>query len=566
MRHTAVFAAIVLLGTSVAIAGLEVQDPAYATVHRAVLQDVSGSTTDTDTRGCTGTVTYTSTVDRAALAPGSCQPEGPEEAGNRSAELDWYPDFLVRTGNNFPGDRSRLSIDHADNGDIYVTAYNLTGAPQDTLHTYRSTDGGTTWAPWQICINTTGSDSIVDGKIVVGPGPNPWIYTFVHYATSSGGFFVRRLKPDGTGLVWTQIIAGDQIRGFDVDRNIENPMVMFLTYLETPPDYDWLRLYASYDSSETWTNGRSVRSGIPMSKPAVCAGGDGYVYLTWCDDSTTPWVGRYTNNLVSPDYVWNHPDSVAGDFSYHHSVCAARTSPGTSQAAWLLNRHLHTNGNYDFHVSYSSNGGETWETDPWPPTNEAPRTEWNLRWPMLRYPYDYTVPLCVATSTHGGVYDSIITAYSRPSTPDVWEDRAVINEHDGTRAFGSAIDCQNHTSGSMIIYRQYGSGDVWYDRWGAVGMAGEKRLPLSATGAGLDVSPNPVSGRAAVRYSLAAPGEVELAVFDVSGRRLTVLSRGVMDAGDHTASWNTAATAPGVYLVRLTASEWSQSERVVVAR
>ncbi len=570
MKNTAVFAAVLLLGVSVATAGLEHQDPAYAAVYQASREDVVQLTTDTESQAWDNHVRYTDRYDHAAEARGSCLPDPRRQAGLPTGELDWGPDILLRSGSNFPGDVGRLSIDHAENGDLYAAVLNLTGAPQDTIHTFFSTNGGNTWAPWTPVVNTASDDTLIDAKIIVGPGADPWIYTFAHYTTSGGALYCRKMKHDGSGLVWTDIISGDSIRGFDVDRNIEGSMAMFLTYRQDPGNnFNWLRLYASYDNGASWTNGRSVAHGNRSERPSVCAGGDGYVYLTWCDDSTVPWVGRYTNNLVSPSYNFANPDSVAGDFTYMQTVCASRTAPGASQSAWVLNRHRHTNGNYDIHVSYTTDGGASWTTDPWPPTNNS-RDDWNMRWPALRYAYDYSVELCAASATLacvGAGFDSVIHSFSFSATPDSWESREIINDHSSTRAFASAIDIANSTGGSAICYRQYGSPNVWFDYWwNLTGMAQEKPVPVTSSVPAVDVSPSPVTGRALVRYSLAAPGRAELAVFDVTGRRLEVLASGLMAAGDHTATWNSTTAAPGVYLVKLTADGRTCSERVVVAR
>ncbi len=540
----------------------QANDPAFAVVVRAALCE-TGQGIDTDNNPPIGTVRYLDEVDNCALAPArTAEPIKP----SRPFEPDWGNDVLVHSGSPFPGDHGRLSIDHAANGDIYVGVMNWSSAPQDTFRVYRSTDEGVTWQLWSVSVNLSGSDTIVDGKVLVGAGANPWVYMFVHYSTSGGGLYCRKLRADGTGNTWQYIIRGDSVRRFDVDRNIEGSPAMFLAYWQNPPDYSLLRLFASYDDGATWTNGRSVHSGA-ATPTSVCAGGDGYVYLCWIDNDVTPWVGRYTNNLVSPSYVFNHPDSVAGDFAYQPSVAAARNAPGASQKAWILNRHKHTNGNYDLHVSFSTDGGATWATRPWPPTNEPPRTEWDMRWPTLRYPYDYAVPMVVASATLCGAFDSVKTAYSHAANSDTWGHAGwvVINDHQGTGAFPSVIDAPTSTNGRAVAYRQYGSDKVWIDYYDNPTAVAERPEPSPAM-ARLEILPNPVVGRATIRFAVPLAGPVELAVFDVAGRQVAEMASATMGTGGHSVNWNSATVEPGVYLLRLRSAGQSAARRFVVTR
>ena len=50
--------------------------------------------------------------------------------------------------------------------------------------------------------------------------------------------------------------------------------------------------------------------------------------------------------------------------------------------------------------------------------------------------------------------------------------------------------------------------------------------------------PNPASGETTIPFSLASAGTVELAVFDLLGRKVSVIASGTYQAGEHTAMWN----------------------------
>lgn len=84
--------------------------------------------------------------------------------------------------------------------------------------------------------------------------------------------------------------------------------------------------------------------------------------------------------------------------------------------------------------------------------------------------------------------------------------------------------------------------------------------------------PNPIAGRATVRFDLARAGDVAVEVFDLSGRRASTLLRGALQPGRYSVRWNGlgedgAPVHAGLYFVRLTApGAGPQSARVAVIR
>jgi hypothetical protein len=87
-------------------------------------------------------------------------------------------------------------------------------------------------------------------------------------------------------------------------------------------------------------------------------------------------------------------------------------------------------------------------------------------------------------------------------------------------------------------------------------------LPLRVTGA------NPFRNALEAAFDLAVSAPVEVAVFDVQGRRVAVLQDGELAAGTYRVRWNGSTAhgrtaAAGLYLLRLRAGERTESVRVV---
>ena len=70
----------------------------------------------------------------------------------------------------------------------------------------------------------------------------------------------------------------------------------------------------------------------------------------------------------------------------------------------------------------------------------------------------------------------------------------------------------------------------------------------------LDISPNPFSASLSISYSLPEPTQVELSVYDLSGRLVDNLESGFISAGENTSGWNPDPGLPdGCYLIVLDA-------------
>ena|GEM_PF-687101 len=503
-------------------------------------------------------------TDEAARAPArSIPPPGLEQA------VEGGTDFAndVAIGDVGACQWGRLSMDHAANGDIYVAMLNPAGAPQDTCWIYRSTDDGLTWGRFRGILNSAGDDTLKDAVMRVGPGANPWIYLLCHYATSAGYLKMYRVRADGTNAQFINIVRGDSVVGFsDFDRNIQTPHALFLTYSEVNPGGVMLRLFASYDSGETWTNGRNVAGGDYRS-PKVAAGGDGYVYMTFAESDTIVGCIRYTNNLVSPSLVVARLDYEPGENVYDQTVAGARTSPGTTQTAWILNRHRHTNGNYDIHSSYSTDGGVNWSTTWWPVNGSGARDTWDMRFPFLRYSYDYPSAAIVAanaTFLGTGNSDSLVVAWSRTTTPAEWSDRSIVNDYKATGQHHHCSDMAIGAGGFIVAYRTFGSGALWFDYWWNSTAIAEKPAPV-LPGLKLSVSPNPVADRATVSYSLPRAGNVDVSLFDATGRLVRALASGHQAAGDYTLATAANSLTSGVYLLRLELDGNRVTNRIIVS-
>lgn len=114
-----------------------------------------------------------------------------------------------------------------------------------------------------------------------------------------------------------------------------------------------------------------------------------------------------------------------------------------------------------------------------------------------------------------------------------------------------------------VLGNESGSADITV--LAGVGVDGE---PLPAAVALEPGRPNPFGRATTMRFGLPAAGHARLAVYDVSGGRVTTLANGAFPAGWHTRVWDGLdasgrRVAPGVYFVRLQVGRITETGRLV---
>jgi hypothetical protein len=78
--------------------------------------------------------------------------------------------------------------------------------------------------------------------------------------------------------------------------------------------------------------------------------------------------------------------------------------------------------------------------------------------------------------------------------------------------------------------------------------------------------PNPFNARTTIEFAVAAPGDVELAIYDITGAKVETIRRPGLDAGRHAIAWDANNAASGVYFARMEAGGESQSIKMVLLK
>lgn len=191
--------------------------------------------------------------------------------------------------------------------------------------------------------------------------------------------------------------------------------------------------------------------------------------------------------------------------------------------------------------------------------------------------YDYVV---VEGSLDGLTWIPLAPGYDSRAYPE-WLTAFDANAPDPALFRHRIIDIHDTFSWNetiLVRFRLYADGGV--NGWGWI----VDNLSIqvgSQSGVGDEVAssvarlsqntPNPLSSRTTIQFSLPKAGKVSLNVFDVSGRLVRQLASGSMPAGNHSVEWdgrNTsgAEAASGVYFYHLATADQVLKKKLVVAR
>jgi Secretion system C-terminal sorting domain/WD40-like Beta Propeller Repeat len=97
-------------------------------------------------------------------------------------------------------------------------------------------------------------------------------------------------------------------------------------------------------------------------------------------------------------------------------------------------------------------------------------------------------------------------------------------------------------------------------------MAAEQEFRTGPEEVSIGAYPNPFNPSTTLRYELPAAAQVQLAMFDVLGRRVALLVDGRVDSGVHEVRFDAANLPSGVYLYRMQASGVVYSGRVMLIK
>lgn len=134
---------------------------------------------------------------------------------------------------------------------------------------------------------------------------------------------------------------------------------------------------------------------------------------------------------------------------------------------------------------------------------------------------------------------------------------------------GDFENLQVYAFDSIRFEKDYNDQIIVSDEWELEGFdnPGEQAaVSIAEVPALLTVYPNPFNPATVLSYRLQVASIVNMSIYDISGRLVTELVKGWQEAGYHEATFDASDLASGVYLARLTAGEFTQTQKLVLLK
>jgi hypothetical protein len=222
----------------------------------------------------------------------------------------------------------------------------------------------------------------------------------------------------------------------------------------------------------------------------------------------------------------------------------------------------------DVFIVESSDGGATWTS----PLELVPETgpaqqffPWGTIDPLTGYIYIVYYDRRFTTGNETDVYMS----YSQDggATWDDFEISATPFTPTASVFFGDYINVAALGGSAHPIWMRMDGTDL--SIWTATVESPTGIVAAAPAARGVELAqnyPNPFNPTTAIEFRLPVAAHVNLSIFDVTGRLVTTLADGTLDAGPHRVVWDGAGAGSGVYFYRLHAGEETVTRKLTVLK
>jgi len=462
---------------------------------------------------------------------------------------------------------------------VVLTAYNYPSGTYICRYS-RSTNSGASFTP-----QTVSSYYWVDDYLA-GNGRDTTYFLGI-CQPSSGGYHLFVRRSTNAGATWSDTTRVDRGSSTFTDRPslISGGNYVYATYTDFSGGTNYIRCCRSSNWGTTWNTGDVNVSTTSGQGSNLAVAPNGNVYVTW-GQGTAMMFNLSTNhgaNWGTPLRIYTATSSSHLNGWRSNEMWPVMAVASTGKIYCTFQSDMHGTG-WDVAVMYSTNNGTTWSTPVRVNDDTVTNSDQHCPWITVdRYdrPHVFWYDSRNYYPTNSG---DIYYSYSTDGGA-TWRPNERVN--DVTPVFTSS------NSGQMGDYQQIMCDTnyvycEWSDHrnsrsWSYIPVARRPLPPYSGveetTGSPWTQSrfylqqsiPNPVLRGTEIAFQLENSARATLRVYDLSGKLVRTVVTGSLDAGSHTARWDTRdesgkPVASGVYFYRLESGGLTATKQLVVTR
>jgi len=195
--------------------------------------------------------------------------------------------------------------------------------------------------------------------------------------------------------------------------------------------------------------------------------------------------------------------------------------------------------------------------------------------PLPFYPFFYSGYIPVSSRWFDAGFTSVI--YNDAGSYSVYNSPyEVETSFDQYQNVSGSADTLQHTqifTGKMVGCNQYliniweqQVNDHWQLKYAETSVCLSDINENEISVMDLNIYPNPFSEETTISFSLEAPADIKLTVWDLSGKMISTIVLGRLNAGQHKYSWNGRLNNPGMYLVKLQSGLTVTTQKIILTK
>jgi len=353
---------------------------------------------------------------------------------------------------------------------------------------------------------------------------------------------------NGSGVTWTEHVIDGSFNGAyavyaaDVDND---GYIDVIGAARTADDITW---WENVDGSGTsWTE-HTVDGNFNGAR-SVCAtdmNGDGYMDIIGAAsnaDEVSWWM-----NIDGAGLSWDKT-VIDSDFNYAISVCTADLNSDGEPDVICASNNDDDIAWWDLDAGPYIGSGQLESSIleiPWP-------VDWSIDWGLITWQ-------CTEPSNTDVAFQ--VRASDDPGNMSTWSSSITTS---GTSLAGYLGEYDNYFQFKAMLNSSVSSATPLLDEvtisWVYVGIE-EATEPVPPTAMLLPPAPNPSSGSVSIRFGVPDVSDVDITVFDLSGRLTETVTSSGVTPGVHQVQFSDLP--PGIYFCRMIAGDFMEMQRFAV--